>query len=384
MMVCERRGSRNNPPERAQRLSLRGWPLVARPSPSSLNNPRVRQTTIENSQGTLSVLIPNYNHAHFVEEALQSLLEQSFSPFEIIIVDDASTDNSVEVLQAYAQRERRIRLVQNDQNRGVVYNLNRLLEWASGDYVMFVAADDKLLPRFFEKCMGILAQYPKAGLCSTRTWVMPDAPDERFIPPDALDACKPIFFPPAQVRALLLSDGNWIHGNTCIYRRIALLEAGGFISELQSLTDSFAAQVIALRNGACFVPEPLAVWRYSASSYSGTTFNINHAPTLISRAAELMRSQYKDTFPAGYDKIWERETLFTLARVAYRAIRTQQSTFLEQQRSRQKVTNIFNVLCYGLLRVTIRVQALIALCYLVSGYWPKQAARRRFTKLCGR
>lgn len=336
--------------------------------------------TLENAGGSLSVLIPNYNHAQFVGQALQSLLEQSFKPSEIIIVDDGSTDNSVDVIEAHAKREPCIRLVRNERNKGVIYNLNRLLEWATSDYVMFVAADDVILPGFFEKTMSLLAKHPQAGLCSTRMWVMREADQERHIPPDELPLSGPTFLSPDEVRSLLPSHGNWIHGNTCVYRRAALLEAGGFIAELQSLTDSFAAQVIALRHGACFIPEPLAVWRYSEGSYSATTFSLENAPTLLSRASELMRSRYKDAFPPGYDRIWQDETFFMFARISYRAIRAQQEGFLQQQTLRQKNTNLLNRVCRVLLRLIMDVQAFMTLCYLASGYWPKQAARRRLNK----
>jgi glycosyltransferase involved in cell wall biosynthesis len=337
-------------------------------------------TAVENAHGTLSVLMPNYNHAHLVGEALRSLLGQSFKPSEIIIVDDASTDNSLEVLESYAQREPSIRIVRNERNQGVICNLNRLTEWASSDYVMFLAADDQLLPGFFEKSMGVLALHPAAGLCSSRTWVQPSDGREKFIPPDELRVSTPIFIPSTRARTLLLSQGNWIHGNTCVYRRTALQEAGGFLPELQSLTDSFAAQVIALRHGACFIPEPLAIWRYSERGYAATTFSLENAPRIMSRAAELMRSEFKDAFPAGYDRIWEQETFFTFARVTYRAIRVQQDAFLEQQRIRQKHTNLLNRASRVLLRLLMDVQGFITLCYLVSGYWPRQAAKRRLNK----
>ena len=118
-------------------------------------------------QPTLSVLFPNYNHARFLPESLGAFLAQSYRPVEIIIIDDASTDNSVEVIETFARREPRLRLIRNERNMGVVPNMNRLVEMASGDYVYLSAADDKVLPGFFEKSMALLSQYPQAGLCST-------------------------------------------------------------------------------------------------------------------------------------------------------------------------------------------------------------------------
>src|ERR1044071_8971404 len=102
------------------------------------------------SQLRLSVLMPNFNHGRFLPEALDAILGQSYQPFEVIVIDDASTDNSVEILERFAARHSCIRLVRNEQNMGVMHNVNHLLNLASGDYLLFAAADDVILPGFFE------------------------------------------------------------------------------------------------------------------------------------------------------------------------------------------------------------------------------------------
>src|SRR5256884_7474545 len=115
----------------------------------------------------LSVIIPNYNHARFLPNCLEAILRQSEQPFEIIVIDDASTDNSVEVIEAFTKRNPIIRFYRNEQNRGVVSGMNRGLELARGDYVYYAAADDQVLPGFFEKSLRLLNEHPQAALCCT-------------------------------------------------------------------------------------------------------------------------------------------------------------------------------------------------------------------------
>lgn len=77
---------------------------------------------------TLCVLMPNYNHARFLPESLEAILAQSYPPLEVIVLDDASTDNSVEVIESFLRRDPRVRLVRNERNVGVERSVNRLVE----------------------------------------------------------------------------------------------------------------------------------------------------------------------------------------------------------------------------------------------------------------
>src|SRR5262245_60937643 len=116
---------------------------------------------------SLSVVVPNYNHAKYLEHSLPAILNQSVRPLEVLVLDDASTDNSIEVIRRFASQNPLVRLVQNEQNLGVMPNLNKGVALARGDYVFIGSADDEVLPGLFEKSMRLLAQHPQAGLSST-------------------------------------------------------------------------------------------------------------------------------------------------------------------------------------------------------------------------
>src|SRR5277367_1756646 len=104
---------------------------------------------------TLSVVVPNCNDAPYLEAQLKEICRQSFQPCEIIVVDDGSSDNSVEIIQRLAKKYPTIRLLSNDKNRGVIYSINRGAELARGDYIYFASANDLVLPGLFEKSMSL-------------------------------------------------------------------------------------------------------------------------------------------------------------------------------------------------------------------------------------
>ena len=118
-------------------------------------------------QKLLSVVVPNYNHAHYLSQSLDSIFSQTLLPAEILIIDDCSTDDSVSIIKEYQSTHKNIRLICNHSQQGVIFGLNLGLKEAISKYVMFLSADDWLLPDFISNSIGLLNQYPKAGFCSS-------------------------------------------------------------------------------------------------------------------------------------------------------------------------------------------------------------------------
>src|SRR4030042_5799761 len=115
---------------------------------------------------SLTVCMPNYNHARYIVEALESVVAQTVPPTEIIVVDDASTDDSLEVIEDFAARHRIVRVIKNSSNIGCYNSVNRAFAEAKGDYIDLMQADDKVLPGFFEKSITLVEKYTAAGMCA--------------------------------------------------------------------------------------------------------------------------------------------------------------------------------------------------------------------------
>jgi glycosyltransferase involved in cell wall biosynthesis len=262
---------------------------------------------------TLSVLMPNYNHAKYIGEALKAILNQSYRPIEVIVIDDASTDNSIGIIREFVEHDPIIRLVVNEKNMGVVHNLNKLLELAKGDYVYFAAADDKILLGFFERSMNLLAQNPQAGLCSALTLIIDEENRNKGLHPTFIISRKECFVTPEKARRILKKAGNWIPGNTAILKRKALIDSGGFIPELHSFSDGFLYHVIALKYGFCFIPEPLVCWRRMDSGYAMSTGSNPDIMNEITRhAVNLMQTTYSELFSKEYIKDFEKVQCFLM------------------------------------------------------------------------
>jgi glycosyltransferase involved in cell wall biosynthesis len=114
---------------------------------------------------TVSVIIPSYNSGHFVTEAIDSILSQTFKEFEILVIDDGSTDNTKEVLEAYGDKIRYL----PKKNGGVSSARNFGIENAKGKYIAFLDADDVWMPEKLEKQVDLMEANREIGLCYAAT-----------------------------------------------------------------------------------------------------------------------------------------------------------------------------------------------------------------------
>jgi glycosyltransferase involved in cell wall biosynthesis len=120
----------------------------------------------------LSVGMPVYNAERFVEQGIQSILNQTFTEYELIISDNASTDRTAEICQDFAARDQRIRFYQGDANKGGGWNHNRVLELAKGEYFKWQSNDDLCDASMLEKCVAALDENPAAVLAHARTAII--------------------------------------------------------------------------------------------------------------------------------------------------------------------------------------------------------------------
>jgi len=246
---------------------------------------------------TVSVIVPNFNHAQYLPRCLTALVEQSVLPLEIIVIDDASTDNSVEVAENFARRHPIVRVHRNPQNQGVVFGANLGLQIARGEYVLFAAADDYVLPGFMEKSVALLRQHPEAALCCTiGDWHEVATGLNWHVGVGMGQA--PCYLAPARMAELERRGRFYIASHSAIMRKAPLVEAGGFIPELRWHCDWFAIAVVSFRHGICFVPEPLArFFIYPTSYFKSGRKKLEHRQVLERILDLLLSPRYQDVEP---------------------------------------------------------------------------------------
>lgn len=117
---------------------------------------------------TVSVIVPNYNYASYLEQRIESVLNQTFQDFELILLDDASSDESVEILERYKTNEHVTHFVVNERNSGSPFiQWEKGLEMAGGEFIWIAESDDWADLSFLEKCVSKLKEHPDASLCFT-------------------------------------------------------------------------------------------------------------------------------------------------------------------------------------------------------------------------
>ena len=114
----------------------------------------------------VSVIIPNYNYARYLEERISSILNQTFSDFEMILLDDASSDNSTEILKKYKDNPHVSHCIVNGKNSGCVFRQwEKGINLSKGKYIWIAESDDLAAPDFLEKTISALERHPEANLC---------------------------------------------------------------------------------------------------------------------------------------------------------------------------------------------------------------------------
>ncbi len=111
----------------------------------------------------VSVIMPVYNGEKYLAEAIDSILVQTFTDFELLIVDDGSQDGSAEIIRSYEKRDRRIRFFQLEENMGAATARNRGISAAGGEYVTSMDCDDVSLPERLQKQVDFLQSNPNIG-----------------------------------------------------------------------------------------------------------------------------------------------------------------------------------------------------------------------------
>lgn len=124
---------------------------------------------MSNNKPRVSIGLPVYNGERFLKEALDSLLAQTYTDFELIISDNASTDQTESICRTYEASDRRIHYYRNKENVGAAQNFNRVFELSSGEYFKWATADDVCSPELVARCLSVLDTTSTAVLACAKT-----------------------------------------------------------------------------------------------------------------------------------------------------------------------------------------------------------------------
>lgn len=251
----------------------------------------------------VTIVIPNFNYAHYLPECLDSILLYALPEAEIVIIDDASTDNSLKIIQEYAKKDARIRVFQNKQNLGLSFNCNLGLKEGRGEFFSFIASDDKLVGPIYEQAIPLLEKNKGIGICCSDFTYFYEG--ESTIRKDGLYPTKleQKFFSPKEVCHLFKTTKFWIPSHTSIFRGNLIKKYGGFRKELNLFLDFYLAHKIALVHGAAYIPRSFCAMRLHKNSYSMRT--PKNRETQRKAAISLLHLINQDP----YRKEWKKSTI---------------------------------------------------------------------------
>jgi glycosyltransferase involved in cell wall biosynthesis len=248
----------------------------------------------------ISIIMPNRNYGYYIRDSLNSVLHQTFTDWECLIIDDASTDNSVEIIQEFVKKDKRFRLFQNSEYSGISATRNVGLDNARGDYIAFLDSDDCYTEYALESLMH-LAQQTRAHVVGGFTNIVP-APF-KYIPrenqvPSNRDVFEAIF---TNTQLLHTQQG---HKWCWIWRRIYKREMIGdtrFLPELKERGDDSTFMLDISYKTKPFVETTNTVvfHRYHAHSITQTEFStrdFDWIPIHLKHIRDNLLDKYDFTF----------------------------------------------------------------------------------------
>lgn len=229
----------------------------------------------------VSVVVPAYNVQNYIQDALISLQKQSFTNFEVLIVDDGSTDNTAEIAQCFCNQDARFKLLMK-ANGGLSSARNHGIYHANGDYIALLDADDCYESQKISSHIKILDQDPKVGIVYSASKAIRDDGGSTFIQLSG----KPIYN--NSLKSLLCK--NFVgHGSNAIFRSSIVDEIGYFDETLKSSEDLDYWIRIAMLEKWVFYrePRPLVCYRVRPS---GLSFDV---PQMQSSNEKVLQSAYE-------------------------------------------------------------------------------------------
>jgi glycosyltransferase involved in cell wall biosynthesis len=275
-----------------------------------------RTAVLERRQrARVSVILPNYNHGWLLPRSLGALIQQSVLPQEILVIDDGSTDDSVTVIEAYARRCDRVRLIRHEANQGAFAAVRTGIAAAGGDLLLFAAADDFILPDLIARAVEALSANPQAAFFCSQVALIDRQRRMVGLRPVVSPRYQSGYLSPAEVRREIRHTDNWFVGPSVIYRREPLAAIGYFDESLGTLCDGLATRLLAFRHGFYFAAEVLAVWTVDSSSLSAkSSLSVTESRRVIDVGRRWITARFPSDVRDTYREMFDRRLRFNMAR----------------------------------------------------------------------
>lgn len=258
---------------------------------------------------TVSVIVPNYNHAPFLKQRIDSILEQTFQDFELILLDDCSTDGNRDIMEAYRGNPHVSHIVYNENNSGSAFRQwDKGIELAQGAWIWVAESDDYAEPTFLERMMNEVVKVHDCSLAYAATWWVDEKGNKLWETPNS-DQVN--IYPGKEfIKQKLATYNSIANVSECIFRRDCYRPEESHRYEQMRLCGDWLFYVLLAKQGSVLeVMEPLSYYRQHSSNISsdaehrGLTF-LEGADVLeyMIRHCELKTQDYA----CGWGKLWAK------------------------------------------------------------------------------
>lgn len=241
----------------------------------------------------ISAILPTYNSRQYLAKSIQSLIDQT-EPFdEIIIIDDGSTDDSINIINTFVSQHKNIYLLKHTSNQGVCEALNNGLKYATGDYVILCAADDCYFRDIVEHAKSCAQKYPTIGIICGDANVYHNkkkSPNYRMLPFSENTLITSNLFKKIAYRYHVYFNGS----GGMFMKRDAILQAGLLHHELRWHSDWLLYITIALQHGIYYIKTPFVDIYMREQSYSSNRLNYAKQKQVMLNTYYAIKNRYPD------------------------------------------------------------------------------------------
>jgi GT2 family glycosyltransferase len=223
-------------------------------------------------EGTLDrvdVIIPCYNYGRFLDQCVNSVLGQQRIDVRVLVIDDASADNTTEVAEALAHKDQRVNVLRHRMNKGHITTYNEGIEWARADYMLLLSADDYLLPGALERATALMNGHPEVGFTFGNVIELDNSGKERPAKSpieSADDTDKRVLKGPEFIE--LSGTDNLVTTCAAVVRTDLQKRLGGYRHELPHTGDMEMWLRFAAQGSVGFIPTCQGVYRRHSANMS--------------------------------------------------------------------------------------------------------------------
>lgn len=226
--------------------------------------------------GLVSIVVASYNHAEYLEQRMDSLINQTYQNIEILVIDDCSTDNSVAVLRSYESHPK-VRLIIREKNGGWVAVSNQGVEISSGEFIIFANCDDACKPQLIERLVKVMYENPSAGISFCRSLMIDE--DGNLLGDDyevreksfKMRCSNDVLLKQKEVNRFLLHSCVIPNLSAALFRRESYKTAGGLTSAYRVCSDWALFFKVVENYDVAYVAQPLNEFRQHKTTIRSST-----------------------------------------------------------------------------------------------------------------